>query len=331
MKTAGVYREADHRYQHLVVSESPHAVQLYCVNADQLLPTQQSLGSALTRKRYKIGCWFWELPNFPEAWWHAFDLVDEVWAPTRFIADTLAKVSPKPVVHMPVPVSFSVQGSYGRRHFSLPEERFLFLFSYDFHSFSQRKNPQACIAAFKKAFGRAEQGVGLVIKTVYADRHPEAYRELCSLVEGDERITVIDAVMARDEMYGLIDTCDCFLSLHRSEGFGLGLAEAMLLGKPVIGTAWSGNMDFMNADNSCLVDYTLVPVGRDCYPFWEGQVWADPDVDQAAAHMTTVYRDRAFRERIASAARDYLQEHHSPEAIGRRQRARLREIDGRIS
>lgn len=328
--TDGVYGEADVRYERLVVNQSPHAIQLYCANADQIGRIQDGLGSEKTGERYKIGYWFWELPNFPKDWMHAFDLVDEVWAPTKFIADTLNKVSPKPVIHMTVPVSFSINGHYDREHFSLPKDRFLFLFSYDFHSFTERKNPEACIEAFKRAFDHSDKGVGLVIKTVYAEKHQEAYAKLQSLVMGDERISIVNRVVPRDEMYGLINVCDTFLSLHRAEGFGLGLAEAMLLGKPVIGTGYSGNMDFMNRENSCLVDYKLIPVGRDAYPYWEGQVWADPDIDQAAGYMRSLYENQNYREKIAAKGQAYILQHHSFSEIGRRMQKRLNEIDSRL-
>lgn len=331
LETGGVYGEADARYDRLVVSESSHAIQLYCANADQLGRIQEGLGSEKIRERYKIGYWFWELPNFPKEWMHAFDMVDEVWAPTKFIADTLAKVSSKPVVHMTVPVSFSIQGNYDRAHFSLPRDRFLFLFSYDFHSYTERKNPEACIEAFKRAFDSSNKGAGLVIKTVYAEKHQEAFAKLQALAQGDERISIVNGVVPRDEMYGLISVCDAFLSLHRAEGFGLGLAEAMLLGKPAIGTGYSGNMDFMNKENSCLVDYKLIPVERDGYPYWEGQVWADPDIDQAADYMRMIYEDRAYREEIAAKGQAFMLQHHSFAEIGRRMQKRLNEIDSRIN
>jgi len=329
--TEGAYGEEDTRYHHHVVSRSPHAIQLYCINADQLRQVQDGLGKEQTQGRYKIGYWFWELPNFPKEWWHAFDLVDEVWAPTKFIADTLTKVSTKPVIHISVPVAFTIQGFYDRAHFNMPKNRFLFLFSYDFHSFSQRKNPDACIEAFKRAFDANDKRIGLVIKTIYAEKHPNAYAKLQALAINDDRITIVNHVMPRDEMYGLINVCDAFLSLHRAEGFGLGMAEAMLLGKPTIGTGYSGNMDFMNKENSCLVDYKLIPLRRSDYPYWKGQTWANPDIMQAADYMRSIYEDVVFREKIARKGRAYMLQHHSFAEIGRIMKKRLYEIDGRMT
>jgi SAM-dependent methyltransferase len=294
------------------------------------LPTQKSLGHNKTKNCYRIGYWFWELSNFPKEWWHALDLVDEIWAPTRFIADTLLKISHKPVIHMPVPVEFTLQGKYSREHFSLPDDKFLFLFSYDFHSFSQRKNPEACINAFKQAFGTTDMRVGLVIKTVYAEKHQDAYERLLAQVQDDSRITIVNSILPRDEMYGLINVCDTFLSLHRSEGFGLGMAEAMLLGKPVIGTGYSGNMDFMNSENSCLVNFTLIPVERDAYPFWQGQEWAEPDVAHAAEYMRRIFENLDYRVHIAAKGKEYIQKHHSLNEVGRLMLTRLSNIDSRI-
>jgi glycosyltransferase involved in cell wall biosynthesis len=328
--TDGVYCESDERFDGFVVSESTNAIQIFCVNADQISQTQKSLGHNITAGRYKIGYWFWELSNFPTDWWHAFDYVDEIWAPTKFIAETLLKVSPKPVIHMPVPVAFSLKSTYSRKFFSLPDACFLFLFSYDFHSYSQRKNPEACVTAFMKAFETSNLQVGLVIKTIYAEKHPQAYSKLLKSVEGDDRIIIINKVMPRDEMYGLISVCDSFLSLHRSEGFGLGMAEAMLLGKPVIATGYSGNMDFMNTENSCVVDFTLIAVEPEAYPHWEGQVWAEPNIIQASDYMKEIFENQIFRETVARNGQEYIQKNHSHTEVGTKMKNRLVQIDSRL-
>jgi glycosyltransferase involved in cell wall biosynthesis len=321
--TDGAYSESDSALSHLVVDGSTNALQLYCVNADQLRWVSDRLGVRKTGGRYRIGCWFWELANFPADWMHAFDYVDEIWAPSRFICENLTRVSPKPVIYMPVAVDFTIRGTYSRSGFHLPDDKFLFLFSYDFHSFSQRKNPEAVIAAFQQAFPSDQAGVGLVVKTVYGEKHPEAYLRLLELAQEDPRIRVINRVLSRDEMYGLIDSCDCYVSLHRAEGFGLGLAEAMLLGKPVIGTGYSGNLDFMTPENSCLVDCTMVPVARDAYPYWDGQEWAEPDIGQAAGYMARLFEDAAYRARIAALGRDRIRRDHSHARVGSLMRERL--------
>jgi glycosyltransferase involved in cell wall biosynthesis len=124
-------------------------------------------------------------------------------------------------------------------------------------------------------------------------------------------------------MYDLESVCDAFLSLHRSEGFGLGLAESMFLGKPAVGTNWSGNTDFMDARNSCPVDCTLVTLAEDCGPYKAGQRWADPDVDHAAWYLRKLVDDPAWRRRIAEAGRKTITEEFSPQAVGRSYGKRL--------
>lgn len=327
----GAYDEADSALSRAHVERSSNPVQLYCVNADQMPKVLMDLGPERTADFYRIGYWFWELAQFPQDWHGAFDMVDEVWAPSRFVQASLSRVSSKPVVHVPVAVDFRIRGTYSRAGFGLPGQAFLFLFSYDFHSFSQRKNPQAVIAAFQQAFPPQAGGVGLVIKTVYGEQHPAAFARLQEIARDDPRITIINRVLPRDEMYGLIDACDCYASLHRAEGFGLGLAEAMLLGKPVIGTAYSGNLDFMNADNSCLVDYKMVPVPPDAYPHWEGQEWAEPDIGHAAHWMRTLHEDAALRAALAARAQAWMRREHSFARVGQTMTERLRVIRSRRS
>lgn len=325
--TGGAYSETDQTFAGSVVDYSSSSVRLYCVNADQLVWVNSRLGVNRSDGRYRIGMWFWELAKFPNAWTHAFDHVDEIWAPSRFIFNTLSKVSPKPVLHMPVAVDFRLEGRYSREGFKLPQDRFLFLFSYDFNSFIQRKNPDAVIAAFLQAFPLDETGVGLVVKTIHGEKYAESYVKLLEMAQEDPRIRIINKAMPRDEVYGLIDQCDCYVSLHRAEGFGLGLAEAMLLGKPVIGTAYSGNMDFMTAENSCLVGYAMVPVPRDAYPYWPDQEWADPNLEEAAQCMERVYRDGAYRARIAALGQQSIRSEHSYTRVGNLITARLAEIE----
>jgi glycosyltransferase involved in cell wall biosynthesis len=121
----------------------------------------------------------------------------------------------------------------------------------------------------------------------------------------------------------LESTCDCFVSLHRSEGFGLGLAEAMYQGKPVIGTDWSGNTDFMNAENSCPVRYSLERLDQSFGPYSKGQTWAEPDSDHAAWFMRRLVEDDSYRRRIAAAGQETIRSDYSPRAVGRRYLERL--------
>jgi glycosyltransferase involved in cell wall biosynthesis len=323
--TAALHSNTNNNYKYAEVELSTKSIQLYCVNADQLNNTIEKLGVDKTENTYRVGYWFWELSDFPKDWLHAFDLVDEVWAPSRFIFDTLNKVTTKPLKYMPVAVDFEFKSEYQRNYFSIPKTKFLFLVSFDFHSFSNRKNSEAVIEAFRLAFPN-NKNVGLVIKTINGEKYTEKYTALLNLTSHDERISIINKALSRDEMYNLINVCDCYVSLHRAEGFGLGMAEAMLLGKVVIATAYSGNMDFTNKDNSCLVDFSLVDVPSEAYPYWENQKWAEPNVLQASKYMEKVYSDASYREKMGIKAKAYIQEHHSNLVIGKSFNERLNEI-----
>jgi glycosyltransferase involved in cell wall biosynthesis len=305
--------------------ENPYRVSVFHLNADEMKHASAHLGMHFFAGRYNIGYWAWELARFPEAWVPAFEFFDEIWAPSRFIQQAVAERAACPVVHMPLAVDFSATQPLPRRHFGLPERKLLFLFYFDFTSYVARKNPQAALAAFRAAFPDPDrEGVALVIKLNGMEQRPDDYARFREEMKvAGQGVFVLDRVMTDHEVRNLVRLCDCFVSLHRSEGFGRGLAEAMYYGKPVIGTGYSGNLDFMNPDNACLVDYLLVPVREGEYPHAEGQFWADPDVEQAASHMRAIAGDGATRQRIGTRAAEYMRAHHSFAAVGARYRRRL--------
>ncbi|MCP4907596.1 MAG: glycosyltransferase family 4 protein [bacterium] len=317
-------RAGDMRFEDELSTTNPYPINLIHVNADQLPLALETLGPDFFEGRHTVGIWHWELPDFPDEWCGSFDLVDELWAPSRFIQDCLSAKSPVPVVHMPHAITLRSEGPVDRAEFGLPSEDFLFLTMYDMHSFQARKNPEAVLAAFRRAFPDAGQdGVGLVIKVMNAESAPEDSARLREWAVAIPGVRLLERTLDRAEVDRLENACDAFVSLHRSEGFGLGLAESMALGKPVIGTGWSGNLDFMTAENSALVDYTLVEVDQDYGPYRRGQVWAEPDVDDAARWMRLLVEDGEVRERIARAGRRTIREEFSPDEIGRRQRRRI--------
>jgi glycosyltransferase involved in cell wall biosynthesis len=321
------HTESDHSFDQYVSIEKRYAVRLLCLNADQTAAFNERLIKFFgSWKGHTIGNWFWELPTFPDPWRDSLDAVDELWAPSKFIEHALNKWTNKKVVHMPVAVEFSCNEKFDREYFLLPRDKFCFLFSYDFYSFSSRKNPESVLKAFNKAFKLDDDRVRLVMKVSYSDKKREEFNDLLKLVACDPRIIIIDKLLSREEMYGLLNSCDSYISLHRSEGFGLGLAESMYLGKPVIGTAYSGNMDFMNSENSYLVDFKLVPVPEGAYPFWENQVWADPDVESAAQGMAKILGDIEFRLSIAKKGQKTIKEKHSFDYVGSLMNVRLKQI-----
>lgn len=298
--------------------QTPYGVNLIFVNPDYLDEAIAIIGRERLGDRYMIACWFWELEVFPAAWLPALSLVDEVMVSTRFIETAVKRITDKPVWHAPLPVGEAHDSGLLRADFGLDDDAFVFLNSFDFNSFLTRKNPLAVIAAFQRAFADGKPDVRLLIKSSNGHRHPSKLQELLTAAAADRRIIIRDEVIDRSDVQALQRCVDAYISLHRAEGFGLGLAECMRLGKPVIATAWSGNMDFMTADNSCLVSYQLVPVGEGEYLHHAGQRWAEPDVAHAAKQMRRVVEDREFAVSIGAQAALDIRDRLSPQVTAQR-------------
>jgi glycosyltransferase involved in cell wall biosynthesis len=320
--TGNSSRVEDRSLEERIVDEPVYPINIFHINADQMPVVESNIPSHLFT-RYNIGFWHWELPELPEHDHAGFNSLNEVWVPTGFVQESIAKCSPVPVVRMPHAIHFTVSPDANRQRFGLPEDKFLFLMMYDFSSYQERKNPQAALEAFDRAFaGKGDQAV-LVIKTQNAQFHHAAVALLQEKLAGRKDIVWINETLPRQAVYDLQSVCDALVSLHRSEGYGLGPAEAMFLGKPVIATNWSGNTEFMRQDNSLPVNYTLVKIEKDVGVYLAGQTWAEPDVDHAASLMAQVVADPALRERISKQAKRTMVEEYSPEVIGQRIRARL--------
>jgi hypothetical protein len=307
-------------------SPPPFPVNLVCVNPDGLEGAHDALGTEFFEGRRTVGLWWWEVDALPDRWGPWFDLVDELWACSHHVADALSAVAPVPVVRMPMPLAEPRSSGAGRAELGLPDG-FMFLFAFDYGGVMERKNPLAVVRAFARAFASGEDAV-LVLKTIGAEAHPAEHRRLLAEAGEHQDVHVLDRSLAADDMAALIGACDCYLSLHRSEGFGLTIAEAMLAGKPVIATAYGGPRDLLTASNSFPVDYELVPIGPRNDPYPGGGRWAEPDEEQAAELMRAVAADpEAARRRGERARRDLVRD-HSPEAAGRAMARRLAAVAG---
>jgi glycosyltransferase involved in cell wall biosynthesis len=260
------------------------------------------MGREFFAGRYTIGQWAWELEEFPDRYLPSLDLVDEVWALSKFNRDAIAALTDKPVHVVPLTVTepTNVQAP-SRASLGLPD-RFTFLFCFDMFSVMERKNPLGLIDAFSRAFDDGE-GPVLVIKALNGDKRLNDREHLRWEAQKRSDVILIDRYLHHDEQVGLMSLADAYVSLHRSEGFGLTMAEAMALGKPVIATAYSGNLDFMTEDNSFLVPWEFgeVPVG--CYPYPAGWRWADPDLDAAADILREVASDPAASMAVGARGR----------------------------
>lgn len=307
-----------------------HAVSLFHINADQLPHARTALGERWFGARYRIGFWAWELEHFPAAWQDSFDLVDEVWVPSSFCQRALAERSPVPVLCIPHAVAVPERLQPDRAAFGLQLNSVVFLAMADVMSSPERKNPFGAVQAYLRAFGHAPSGgTELVVKVSNGRRDPAALQRLRALAAGRTDIHLIEDYLDRPALNRLLDSVDCFVSLHRAEGFGLVNAEAMVRGKAVIATAWSGNMDFMDARNSLPVDYRLLTLEADVGPYARGQRWAEPDLDDAAAQMDRVATDGALRQRLGERARADAAALLAPPVVARRIEARLAAIRSR--
>ncbi len=297
----------------------PPGINLVHLNADTAFFDYLFLRERGIERGYTIGYWAWELAKFPEEWRSSFEFVEEVWAASRFAYDAIAPATTKPVFLMPPAVAIPApEPGLKRADFGLPDDKFIFYFSFDFRSYTSRKNPLATIAAFRRAFPQRSAPVCLALKTIGSSWKSEERDALNETIRGDHRILVIDQEFARPRAIALVALADCFVSLHRSEGFGRGPAEAMLLAKPVITTDYSGTRDFATAETALLVGGALVPVGKDEYPGADGQVWAEPDIGEAAAAMRRILGDPTLAERLGRAGRARIRELYDPHVIGAR-------------
>jgi glycosyltransferase involved in cell wall biosynthesis len=306
---------------------SRYKVALVSMNAEQLTHSPHRLGADFYSGRYVIGQWFWELEKAPEWYAPAWPMVNEMWAPTRFIEQMLRNSAPKNVAisYVPLPVMRpAIDTSLTRDHFHL-DDRFMFLFAFDFMSVMKRKNPLGLIDAFTRAFP-AGSGAQLVIKAINGDKRPVEREALMTAASQHPDITVIDTYFTRVETSSLMNLADCYVSLHRSEGLGLTLSEAMSHGKPVIATNYSGNVDFMDDSNSYLVPWTRVAVGQGAEGYSPDATWAEPDVVEAARLMRYVYENQAEAEQIGLKAQGDILNRFSEAASGAIMKNRLSEI-----
>ena len=292
---------------------------LYFVNADQTSVTRQHSTKLLGR--YSIGVWVWELDELPREWDSAFERYDEIWVPSAFCQAAVAARAPIPVIRIPYCISPSVASAKQRRDFGMDPQRFVFLSVFDMRSCFDRKNPLGIIRAYKEAFGKTDD-CELVIKLNHADASPEKL-ECLRREATNHSIRLIEETFRREDVVALIAASDCVVSLHRSEGFGLVLAEAMILGKPVIATAYSGNIDFTTPNNSFLVSYELQEVGAGNPPYPEDCLWANPCLKDAARQMRTVFEDRQLREQRAQAGKNLIETRFSPSVVGAAMKERL--------
>jgi glycosyltransferase involved in cell wall biosynthesis len=294
---------------------------------DQLPHYYEELEAQLESGSYNVLRTYWELPKAPTEWRKLLARIDELWVPNSFVQNAFSSIFDGVVSVIPPIVSVKNAGLHDRAYFGLDKSTFYFLFSFDFYSSAVRKNPLGVVQAFAYAFPDQQRKIGLIIKSIGPGEHdPTAFQQLQNVTRIDNRIKLLTQVMRRDEMLSLISVSDCYISLHRSEGFGAGMAEAMALEKPVIGTDFSGNAEFLTQETGFPVHYTLRKLMPGEYAYGEGQSWAEPDLEEAIRHMRGVVDDPADAARRAIRGKLYIEAHYSAETIAERIGVRIAEI-----
>ena len=314
------------KYQSELKDKKLYNVNLITCHAAFGTPMEMFLFGIDLKDHYNIGYLKWELAELPNAYCSKLNMFQEIWTHSSFCTNSIEKKFLAPVLTVPLYVDhYRTVIENGRDYFNIDKDVFLFVFAYDCNSYVSRKNPQAVVQAFMKAFSPEDLHVGLVLKLNYPENFKEHIEELLEILSPYPHIYCIDRYLTDDEMRTLLHISDTFVSLHRSEGFGLTPLEAMAMGTPVISTAWSGNMEYMNHMNTAFVGYKMTPVNGQYIGSTpeDDFVWADPDIDEAAAHMRRMVSDKDWREKFINNGKYTADECFNATVIGKIIRDRL--------
>jgi glycosyltransferase involved in cell wall biosynthesis len=309
---------------------NPYDVNLFCVNSAEIKMLCEYLGGRLFMNRINVGYWYWEFPELPASHRDRFQRLDEIWVASEFVRGAVERAVPRGgsvTVHVLPPHVANRRSSMKCWQLGLRPGAFIFLVLADAGSVLSRKNPEGAIEAFHRAFGDSPE-VQLIVKI----NHPESDRAGVEKLETAARggsIRVLDWISSREQIDGLLSRCDALVSLHRSEGFGLPCAEAMALGKPVIATDYSGSTDFLCEKTGFPVPYRLVDLPQAIGPYEKGAIWAEPDLDDAAAAMRKVFEDRDEGRKRGVAAAALIEERYGRPAIAEKLRQRLASLRSR--
>jgi len=306
-----------------------HPIALVHTNADSVHRFLHFHKRSFARAQYKIGIWVWELPAFRDEFWTELRHFDEIWVPSTFCQRAVQAMTAKPVSVMPHIVSASAPPQPGcREKLQIGLDEFVFLYVFDATSMVERKNPQCLVDAFEAAFADHDR-VRLVLKVTNADKDPEFSRYLDALTQRNTRCLVLRKYMEANELAGLVCAANCYVSPHRTEGFGLTVAEAMAAGVPVIATDYGGTTDFVTEEVGFPLRYRLVEIDRDHGPYAKGAIWPDPSREHLQELLRTVVADPSAAAARGERARALMLKDYSAAAVGRRISEQLAAIASR--
>ena len=314
--------DAADAWSSLVVDDAAFDVNVLCLNGDQLALLTEADRAVLLDGRPTAAVWFYEGAELPAAWIRAAERLDEVWVVSECVAGPLRDQIRPPVHVIPQAVTVGPAPPLDRARYGIAEDELLYLYVFDFNSTIERKNPEGALEAFVRAFSPGD-GAALLLKSINGDRDPEAAERLRRAAARHPHVHLMERPVPVAERNALIAGCDCYVSLHRTEGFGLTVAEALLFARPVVVSAAGGVLEFVHEDNALLVpcgDYVL-PERRGDYP--AGTVWGEPDLDVAAARLREVARAPAAAAARGRRGAEDLRRDHAPAAVGRAVAARV--------
>ena len=302
-----------------------YPINLFCIDHQYISDFVERYDWELFKNSYNIGICYWETNCFPKRaseWWK---YLDELWVTTHYVKEHISNATSLPVHHIPQPVEVNYIPQIVKKEDCGLKSNFTFYYCFDFNSIVNRKNPMAIIQAFQQAFQQGQE-VQLLIKSQNGKSHPNLLQSFLDKIKNDSRIVWMDEKMDSQKNFEIMNLSDCYISLHRSEGFGLSMAEAMLLGKPVIATAYSGNLDFMNDENSYLCSHRLIRIGHGNKPYPSKGLWADVNISQAAFWMQSVFNNPVEASSKAAKGKEFILKHHSCETVGQYINRRIQKI-----
>ena len=326
---SGNIGKGDSSFDHKITNTYPYGINLFHIEPYELGLAWMNLPDGVFDSRYNIAFWLWELEVFPVEWEFPIPVLDEIWTPSQFVTSSIQKVTDKPVITIPYHLIVDTNTQYDRGYFNLPEDKFLVLAMYDVNSSAHRKNPRDAIKAYVGAFKGTNKNVGLVLKV-----NNPSQKDLDQLNEmtkdcGD--VYLVSKRLSKNEVDSLIQCVDVFISMHRAEGFGLVMAEAMALGTVCVATNWSSNTEFMNDDVACMVDYDIVEIEINDLWYRKGNHWAQPKVACAADCLIRLYDDRDYYLQLQKNAYEYIRVKLGQEQSSALIKSRLENIEDRFN
>ncbi len=301
-------------------SEGNYFANIYFVNADEIKRIKRELSFSDYIDKFEIGVWFWELEDFNPAFFNSFKELNEVWVFSKFMFKTLKKASPIPVYYFPFPytppdISFK----------KVEKSKFRFLMVFDYYSDFERKNPIGTVKAFKKAFGNSKS-IELVIKTVNSKIFPEQSKRLHMEASKSKNIVIIDKYLDKNSFYKLFISSDAYVSLHKAEGLGLNILDAIWFELPVILTHYGGPIDFFPKDYRYFVKFKKVPISPSVNAYKFNTLWASPNLEEAAEKMESVYKDREYLEDLIKKTKNFMLNKCDPQKVGSKIKRRINTI-----